>query len=257
NHSGGYYHAFRGTYVQVFNTSVLIVNNTDEINDYIKTIAQMITSITNFFAKKTLNVLNKTLDKVDSLPNEIEQFQKRMSFSATEISPTVNKVPVTMDKIKNIGMKLTNFAKRTPAAFSKLTTGAKQMSNETISTLSQAIVETALVLPVRGKSPSPSVLRRSRTPTPVAEHLARPSKDDRSPVVVFRHVSSESQLQILKPEVENVLIAPTPVTDALSQTAKQRLIDKMNERYKRLKTTNNETKCIFLLSPDIRLNNEN
>jgi len=77
--TSGYYHQFRGTYVQVFNTSVMFLKTMDQINgkfsffclfnfiensiDYVKTIGQMIVSIINSFAQKSINLNEKTLNR--------------------------------------------------------------------------------------------------------------------------------------------------------------------------------------------------
>jgi hypothetical protein len=77
--TSGYYHQFRGTNVQVFNTTVIFLKDIDQINgkffiilkfyrkkssiDHIKIIGQMIVSIVNCYAQKSLNLREKTLNR--------------------------------------------------------------------------------------------------------------------------------------------------------------------------------------------------
>ena len=115
--------------------------------DYIRTIGQMIVSILNSFAQKSLELTEKTLtrfvvltsrdvlhrfdglSRMDSLPEDVETFQKRMSFSATdtpalltlqENANSSNKA--TLDKLKNFGSRFSSMVTRQAApTFNKLT----------------------------------------------------------------------------------------------------------------------------------------
>lgn len=83
---GGYCHQFRGSNVQVFNTTVMFLKDLDQTNgqfdlrsdsngndtqrisllDYLKTIGQMIVSILNSFAQKPLRLGETTLNRFGS-----------------------------------------------------------------------------------------------------------------------------------------------------------------------------------------------
>lgn len=82
--SGGYFHQLYGSNVQVFNTTVLCLKDIDQTNgelyqigcilqlmiafiDYIKTIGQMIVSIVNAFADKSIKLNEKTLNRYASV----------------------------------------------------------------------------------------------------------------------------------------------------------------------------------------------
>ncbi|CAF1071848.1 unnamed protein product [Adineta steineri] len=153
--TSGYYHQFRGTNVQVFNTTVMFLKTMDQINDYIRSIGQMIVSILNCFAQKTLVLKEKTLNRVNSLPDDVEPFQKRMSFSATEMpalatinNATTSNNTATLDKIKNFGSRFSSMVTRQAApTFNKITTQAKQLPiNETVSSLLKVIGDSSSMI---------------------------------------------------------------------------------------------------------------
>ncbi|UJR10843.1 hypothetical protein I4U23_015031 [Adineta vaga] len=153
--TGGYYHQFRGTNVQVFNTSVMTIQTIDQINDYLKTIGQLLVSVLNYCGQKSLKLHERPLHRMNSLPDDVEPFQRRMSISVTEMPPlaTMNRESTsnntaTIDKIKNFGSRFSSMVSRQAApTFNKLTTQAKQIPiNETVTSLLKVIGDSSSMI---------------------------------------------------------------------------------------------------------------
>ena len=165
--------------------------------------------------------------RMNSLPDDVEPFQKRMSFSATDMPSlaTINKVvtstnTATIDKIKNFGTRFSSMVTRQAApTINKLTTqglffffyrekiidffSAKQLPiNETVTSLLKAIGDT------------PSLIRASTT----------------------------------KSTGEDGRASPTP-----ENSRKRLLQEKFDERKKELSSTQCQTKCFLLPLPELNI----
>ncbi|CAF3617305.1 unnamed protein product [Rotaria sordida] len=213
--TSGYYHQFRGTNVQIFNTTVIFLKDIDQINDYMKTIGHMIVSIVNSFVQKSLELKEKKLNSnhlilMNSLPDDVEPFQKRMSFSATDMPPlatisdaATSNNKATINKIKDFGSRFSSMVTRQAApTINKLTTQAKQLPiNEKVTSLLKVIGD------------SPSLIRAGTTKFVAEEGRASPTPDNR----------------------------------------KKMLQEKFDERKKELTSIQCQTKCFLLPSPDLTI----
>ncbi len=165
---------------------------------------------------------------MNSLPDDVERLQRRMSFSATDTPPlssinrtTISNNRATIDKIKNFGSRFSSMVTRQAApTINKLTTQgfpislprlfpetyfvlAKQLPiNETVTSLLKVLGE------------SPSLIRSGPTKTP--------GEDGRA--------------------------SPTPETNR-----KRLLQDKFDDRNKVLSSSHCQTKCFLLPSPDLNI----
>ncbi|CAF4190698.1 unnamed protein product, partial [Rotaria sp. Silwood2] len=214
--TASYYHQFRGTNVQIFNTTVMLLKDIDQINDYMKTIGQMIVSIVNSFVQKSLELSEKKLNSsnmilMNSLPDDVEPFQKRMSFSATDMPPlatisgaTTSNNKATINKIKDFGSRFSSMVTRQAApTINKLTTQAKQLPiNEKVTSLLKVIGE------------SPSLIRSGATKIGGEDGRASPTSEN---------------------------------------NRKKILQEKFDERKKDLFSLQCQTKCFLLSSPDLSI----
>ncbi|CAM4766731.1 unnamed protein product [Rotaria magnacalcarata] len=212
----GYYHQFRGTNVQVFNAAVMFLKDIDQINDYVKTIGQMIVSIVNSFVQKSVELKERKLNSsnitlMNSLPDSVEPLQKRMSFSATDMPSlaAMNNVKTSnnkaaISKIKDFGSRFSSMVTRQAApTFNRLTTQAKQLPiNEKVASLLKAIGDGS------------SLIRANTTKTGGDDGRASPTSEN---------------------------------------NRKKLLQEKFDERKNDLSSLSCQTKCFLLPSPDLSL----
>ncbi|CAF0980100.1 unnamed protein product [Adineta ricciae] len=191
--TGGYYHQFRGTYVHVFNISVMTLQTIDQINDNLRRIGELLVAALNHFAQKPFKLNERPLHSLDktlmnSLPDDVEPFQRRMSISVTEmpsleainneISP--NNKP-TLDRIKNFGSRFSSMVMRQAApTLNKLSSQAKQIPiNETVSSLLKVIGDSSAMIRSNATKPSEEDERSSSTPENTRKRILQEKFDER------------------------------------------------------------------------------